>query len=96
MAAAYVVRQLSCERIAMKMFRYRAPSVRTVLGVTALKRKAKRELGVSQVQAWTKPSRINQRAKRKIGLYSPAVRVIRQTSKGRVPTFLGLFGRTRH
>jgi hypothetical protein len=79
----------------MKMFRYRAPSMKTMLGVTAAKRSVKRELGISQVQAWTKPSRLKQRAKQKVGLYSPAARVVRQTSKGRFPTFLGLFGRRK-
>lgn len=79
----------------MKMFRYRALSMKTVLGVTAAKRRVKRSLGISQVQAWTKPSRIKQKAKQEVGLYSPAARVVRQTGKGRFPTFLGLFGRSR-
>lgn len=77
----------------MKLFRYRKPSVKTILGVTAAERKVKRSLGVSQAQAWTKPSRIKQRVKGKAGLYSPPVRVIRQTARGRFPTFLGLFRR---
>jgi hypothetical protein len=79
----------------MKMFRYRPPSMKAVLGVTAAKRRVKRLLGISQVQAWTKPSRVKQKAKREVGLYSPTARVIRQTGKGRFPTFLGLFGRSR-
>lgn len=79
----------------MKLFRYRMPSMQTLLGVTAAKRRVKRALGISQVQAWTKPSRVKQKLKYEAGLYSPAVRVIRQTSKGKLPTFLGLFGRKR-
>ncbi|MET4705937.1 hypothetical protein [Frigoribacterium sp. UYMn621] len=79
----------------MKLFRYRRPSVNQLLGVTAAKRRVKRELGISQVQAWTKPSRVKQRLKQRAGLYSPAMTVIRQTGKGKLPSLLGLFGRKR-
>jgi len=79
----------------MKLFRYRAPSIRSLTGYTAAKRRVKRGLGISQVQAWTKPTRVKQRAKAKLGLYSPTARVIRQTAKGNFPSFLGLFGRKR-
>jgi len=75
----------------MKLFRYRKPSLNQLLGITAAKRKIKRELGISQVEAWTKPSRIKQRVKQDVGLYSPEMTTIRQTSKGRFPSFLGLF-----
>ncbi len=56
----------------MKLMRYRRPSLNTLFGVTRVKRKVKRELGISQVQAWTKPSRVKQRAKYRLGLYSLA------------------------
>ena len=79
----------------MKLFRYRRPSLNQLLGVTAAKRRVKRELGISQVEAWTKPSRVKQRLKQQVGLYSPEVRVIRQTAKGNFPTFLGLFRKKR-
>jgi hypothetical protein len=79
----------------MKLFRYRRPSVNQLLGVTAAKRRVKRELGVSQVQAWTRPSRVKQRLKQRAGLYSPAMTIIRQTAKGKLPSLLGLFGRKR-
>ena len=79
----------------MKLIRYRKPSIRTIVGYTKAKRKFKRSLGVSQVQAWTKPSRVKQRVKYKLGLYSPTVRVIRNTSKGKFPSFLGLFSKKR-
>ncbi len=75
----------------MKLMRYRRPSLRTLLGVTKAKRRLKRELGISQVQAWTKPSRVKQRAKSRLGLYSPVMRAVRQTSRGKLPTPLGLF-----
>ena len=79
----------------MKLFRYRRAPVNQLLGITAAKRRVKRELGISQVEAWTKPSRIKQRLKAKVGLYSPAARIIRQTAKGNFPTLLGLFGKKR-
>lgn len=77
----------------MKPFRYRKPSINTLLGITMEKRRIKRALGISQVQAWTRPSRVKQRIKYRLGLYSPAARVIRNTAKGKVPTFLGLFNK---
>jgi len=77
----------------MKLFRYRKPSMRQMLGVTKLKRQVKRELGISQVEGWTQPSRLKQKAKQRAGLYSPEVRAVRQTSKGRFPTLFGLFGK---
>ena len=79
----------------MKLFRYRKPSLNTLLGVTAAKRRVKRELGISQVEAWTKPSRVKQRVKQQIGLYSPVAGVVRQTARGNLPCFMGLLGRRR-
>jgi hypothetical protein len=74
----------------MRLFRYRKPSLRTVLGVTAVKRSVKRSLGISQVQGFTEPSRIKQKIKYRSGLYTPVARVIRQTSKGKFRTPFGL------
>ena len=79
----------------MKFMRYRQPSLRTLLGVTKAKRRVKRELGISQAQAWTKPSRVKQRAKYRLGIYSPVMRAVRQASKGKVPTPLGLSTKKR-
>jgi hypothetical protein len=79
----------------VRMFRYRKPSLNQLFGVTATKRKVKRSLGISQVQAWTRPSKVKQRVKQQIGLHSPVARVIRQTVKGNFPTFLGRFGKKR-
>ena len=79
----------------VKLFRYRKPSLNTLLGITAAKWRVKLELGISQVQAWTRPSRVKQRVKQQIGLYSPVARVIRQTAKGNLPSLLGMFGRKR-
>lgn len=77
----------------MKVMRYRRPSMNQLLGITAAKRRVRRSLGISQVEAWTKPSRVKQRAKYRLGLYSPTARVIRQTSRGRFPTPFGLWSR---
>jgi hypothetical protein len=79
----------------MKLIRYRKPSINTILGITKAKRRLKRQLGISQVQAWTRPSRVKQRLKYRVGWYSPAMRVARNTSKGKFPSFLGLFGKKR-
>jgi hypothetical protein len=74
----------------MKLFRYRRPSMNTLLGITSAKRRIRRSLGISQIEGYTKPSRIRQKLKREVGLYSPAARVVRQTARGKFPTFLGL------
>ncbi len=76
----------------MKLIRYRKPSVNRLLGITNEKRHIKRSLGISQIQAWTKPSRIKQRAKYQMVWYSPSMRKVRNTAKGRFPSFLGLSG----
>lgn len=78
----------------MKLFRYRKPSLNTLLGVTAAKRKVKRSLGISQLEAVTRPSRVKQTVKSRLGLYSPLARVVRQTAKGNFPTLFG-FGRRK-
>lgn len=79
----------------MKLFRYRKPSLKTLLGYTGAKRQLKRKLGISQVQAWTKPSRVKQPAKYQLGWYSPVMRIARNTTKGKFPSFLGLLSRKR-
>ena len=77
----------------MKLLRYRRPSLRNLTGYTRVKRRAKRQLGISQIQAWTNPSRVKQRAKQHVGYYSPTMRVVRNTAKGRLPSLFGLFGK---
>ena len=79
----------------MKLIRYRRPSMKTLLGYTRAKRHLKRQLGISQVQAWTRPSRVKQRIKYRAGWYSPQMRVARNTAKGKFPSFLGLFSRKK-
>jgi hypothetical protein len=62
----------------MKLFRYRRPSLTTVLGVTKAKKRIKKELGITDAlkpfRWWTNQKR---KIKRKIGYESDAGRLIR-------------------
>ncbi len=62
----------------MKLFRYRRPSLKTILGVTKAKKGLKKERGITAAlkpfRAWTNAKR---RAKRKIGYELEAGRMIR-------------------
>ena len=79
----------------MKLLRYRKPSINRLLGITTVKRRVKRSFGISHVQGWTRPSRINQRMKYRAGWYSPQMKVVRNTSQGKIPSLLGLFNKKR-
>jgi hypothetical protein len=79
----------------MKLFRYRKPSPNRVLGITRVKRQVKHSLGISQIESLTRPSRIKQRMKQKVGLYSPIASVVRNTAKGKFPSLFGLFNRKK-
>ncbi len=62
----------------MKFFRYRRPSLKTLLGITKAKKRLKKELGITAAlkpfRVWTNAKR---RLKRKIGYESEAGRLIR-------------------
>ena len=62
----------------MKLFRYRRPSLNTLLGITKAKKRVKKELDISDAlkpfRWWTNTKR---RFKRKIGYESDAGRLIR-------------------
>lgn len=62
----------------MKLFRYRRPSLKTLLGVTKAKKRIKKELGITAAlkpfRWWTNTKR---RVKRKVGYESDAGRLIR-------------------
>ena len=62
----------------MKFFRYRRPSLKTLLGVTKAKKRLKKELGITDLM---KPVRWlpnqKRRLKRKIGYESDAGRLLR-------------------
>jgi|GEM_PF-1581192 len=78
----------------MRIFLYCKPSLSAHLGVAAAKQSIKRSLSISQVQGFSKRSRHNQKIKHRAGLYTPVVRAIRQTAKGRFRTPFGLWPRT--
>ena len=62
----------------MKLFRYRRPSLKTLLGVTKAKKQIKKELGITVAlnpfRWWPNTKR---RMKRKIGYESEAGRLVR-------------------
>ena len=62
----------------MKFFRYRRPSLKTMLGITKAKKEIKKELGITEFMKpfrwWTNTKR---GFKRKIGYESPTGRLIR-------------------
>ena len=62
----------------MKFFRYRRPSLNTILGITKAKKRIKKELGITEAMKpfrwWTNTKR---RFKRKVGYESDAGRLIR-------------------
>ncbi len=62
----------------MKFFRYRRPSLNTLLGITKAKKRLKKELGITAAlkpfRAWTNAKR---RLKRTIGYESEGGRLIR-------------------
>lgn len=62
----------------MRFFRYRRPSLKTLLGVTKAKKRLKKELGITDlmkpIRWWPNQKR---RLKRKIGYESDAGRLLR-------------------
>lgn len=62
----------------MRFFRYRKPSLKTVLGVTKAKKTIKRKTGIT---AATRPLRIvtnaERRIKRRLGYYSAPAKMLR-------------------
>jgi hypothetical protein len=62
----------------MKFFRYRRPSLNTLLGITKAKKRMKKELGITEAMKpfrwWTNTKR---RFKRRIGYESEGGRLIR-------------------
>ena len=52
----------------MRIFRYRKPSLSTLLGATAAKRSVKRSLGIFPGQGFIEPSRLKQKIKSRADL----------------------------
>jgi hypothetical protein len=76
----------------MKLFRYRKPSLKTLLGVTKLKRRIKKATGISAIQSLS-PSRVKQKIKYDGGYNKPIFKHTRELSKGKVPSLFGLFSK---
>jgi hypothetical protein len=80
----------------MKLFRYRAPSLRTIVGITRVTRAVRKASGISTIQRYTKPGRMKQRFLQKIGVYgNPTVTSVRQAAKGNMPSPLGLWSKIK-
>lgn len=76
----------------MKLFRYRKPSLKTLLGITRVKRRIKKATGISAIQSLS-PSRVKQKIKYSVGYNKPVLKHTRELSKGKVPSLLVLFSK---
>jgi len=76
----------------MKLFRYRKPSLKTLLGITRVKRSIKKATGISKIQSLS-TSRVKQKIKYNIGYNKPIFKHTRELSKGKVQSLLGLFSK---
>ena len=62
----------------MGIFRYRRPSLNTILGVTKAKRRVKKNLGIYEVTKYTNaPKNFERRVKRRAGYYSEPMKMAR-------------------
>jgi hypothetical protein len=67
-------------------FRYRRPSLKSMLGITSLKKDVRQAIGLNTIARWT-PSRIKQRVKQHLGIYGgPKIRTLRQFSYNKIPS----------
>lgn len=62
----------------MKLFRYRKPSLKTLLGLTKAERKLKKDLGIYEVtKIINAPKNLKRRILNKAGYYSEPAKVLR-------------------
>lgn len=62
----------------MKFFRFRKPSLKTLLGITKMKRQVKKDLGIYEVTKITNaPENLKRRMLRKVGYYSTPMKLLR-------------------
>jgi hypothetical protein len=62
----------------MRLFRYRRPSLNTVLGITRAKKRANRALGITALKRpFRAPQNARRRALRKVGYYSEPAKFVR-------------------
>src|SRR5262249_49747122 len=74
----------------MEKPRYRKPSVSTVLGVTQVKKRVKKALGINTLLApFRAVGNYQRRLLRRAGYYSPEMKALRAAKKGQVAGPLG-------
>lgn len=62
----------------MKLFRYRKPSVNTILGITKAKKSIKKSLGIYKITKITNyPKNLQRRLLNKVGYYSEPAKILR-------------------
>lgn len=75
----------------MDEMRYRKPSVKTVLGITTMKKRIKKALGINTLLApFRAVKHYQRRLLRRAGYYSPEMKLLRAAKRGQVPGPLGL------
>lgn len=74
----------------MPEMRYRKPSARTLLGLTRLKKRAKKALGINKLLwPFRAVGNYKRRMLRRAGYYSPEMKMLRAARRGQVPGPLG-------
>jgi len=62
----------------MKFFRFRKPSVKTILGITKVEKKIKKDLGFYEITKITNaPENFKRKLLRKAGYYSEPLKILR-------------------
>lgn len=64
-------------------WRYRSPSISTMIGLTKLKKDVRAATGINAIARW-EPTRVAQRISQKLGWYSPTMRKIRALGNGNI------------
>ncbi len=66
----------------MRLFRYRRPSVKTILGVTRAKKRLNRQLGITAIQRpFRAPGNMKRRMLRQAGYYSGPMKFMRSMGR---------------
>lgn len=74
----------------MDEMRYRKPSVKTVLGVTKMKKRIRKALGINKILApFRAVKNYQRRMLRRAGYYSPEMKMLRAAKHGQVPGPIG-------
>jgi len=62
----------------MKLFRYRKPSLKTILGITKAKKQIKSDLGIYKVtKILNYPTNLKRKVLRNVGYYSEPAKILR-------------------